>query len=187
MPTKRAPSRARRRQFRLGLARPMGCAAARPAPPRERQFGQRLERGLGRAEAVDQIAEGRRADIVGVRIRRSQASRCRSLSATAAAGSAHPFAPIRAFGAGEQPRDVGAVLDEDDARSGRANSDREVAACPMKHSATGTTSGGDQRGQRGVARAASATSEPDGGEDQRRRPGQRRAARRDRWRRPCRP
>ena len=91
-----------------------GMRTTRLAPPRLRQFRQHLQRRFGRAEVVDQVAEGGRADI-------RRADQPQPVDPLPVAAVADVRLPCRSplgsdprFRPGQQPGDVGPVLDEDD-------------------------------------------------------------------------
>ena len=91
-----------------------------PAAAAARQLGQGVERRLGAAEVIDQLAEGDRADVLAA----DQAQAGEPLAASSGAcgsgagvsacqaGSGR-LAPILRLLAGEQAADVGVVLAED--------------------------------------------------------------------------
>lgn len=60
-----------------------------------RQLGQRLERRLGRTEAVDQVAEGGRADILGTDEAKPGDALALGQARSGARRGVHPLAPIR--------------------------------------------------------------------------------------------
>ena len=95
---------------RLRPRRPSGCAASALAPPASTSSGS-----ISSAASAEPKRLIRSRKVAGptfrVRIRRSQLSRCRSLR-RGAGGRARrsSLRPDPRFGAGQQPRDVGAVL-----------------------------------------------------------------------------
>ena len=120
----------------------MRAGPRRAAAPR--QLRQRVERGARAAEMIDQVAEGARPDVVAAdqpqpvepllvgqlhavcprrpRAAASIAQRRRSTTGDArSAGVQRPCADL-AFGAGQQPGDVGAVHDPQQRRSAATNS-----------------------------------------------------------------
>ena len=105
-----------------------GMRTARPAPPAIASSGR-----ISSAASAEpkRLMRSRKVagPTLGVRISRSQESRCRSLRRGGVCVACSTLRPDLALGAGEQPRDVGAVLDEDDDAHDREE-DREVRPAP---------------------------------------------------------
>ena len=170
-------------QFGLGFARPTGCAAMRLAPPEIISSGSISS--AASAEPKRLIRSRKVAGpTFGVRIRRSQFSRCRSLRRGAGGRLVHPLAPIRPrcrraaakCWRGALKMTIRLITTKQPGNLRRAQEIERDRHDDRRR----------QRRQRGVAEQEGHR-EPDDGEDQRHLPGERRSARRDRWRRPCRP
>ncbi len=172
-------------RLQLGLRppRPRGCGSGGQRRRRP-QVGQRLDRGVGRAEAVDEVAKAGGADVRGADEPQPGEPLpvaefwCDRLARSSLAADPR-------FRAGEEPGYVGAVLDEDDDAQSAANISARSGR-PMNQRAMGIST-------QAVSAASDEIAEDDGHDRARRRgrrgrlPHQAERARRYRWRRPCRP